>query len=878
MQPPSGNVTFLFTDIEGSTQLWDRFPEAMAEALAQHDTLVRAALGRHQGFVFKTIGDAFCAAFNSAGLAARAAVAIVRDLATASWGATGPLRVRVALHSGEAEQRDQDYFGPTLNRSARLLAAAHGGQILLSLVTAEMVREHLELDCELSDLGEHFLKDLSRPEHVFQLWASGLARDFPPLRSLAVLPNNLPTQMTSLVGRTRELAEVKRLLGKGRLLTLTGPGGTGKTRLSLEAAADVLEQFPHGVWLVELATLSDPALLAATVANVLDIREEHDRSLADTLIGALRTRKILLVLDNCEHLVDACARLVAAILPRSPGVTILASSREALNVPGEAIFAVPPLAVAEFGPTRTELPVDRLAKLEAVQLFVERATAVRSGFALTPDNASLIARICWRLDGIPLAIELAAARIKVLPLEQILSRLDDRFRLLSTGSRTALPRQQTLSALIDWSYDLLSEPERILLRRLTVFVAGRTLPMVEEVCSGDGLERQQIFDLLSALVDKSLLVTEEGWDGETRYTMLESLWDYGDEKLLFHREALVYRKKHLDHFMRWVEAAEPGLYGADQQSWLERIGYEHYNITTALRFSAESSETVESGLRLAGSVARYWEVRSYLAEGLEHFRKLLDHAGDYPAAVIAKAEFGAGRLSWSQDRAQEALVHYRKAQAIYHRLGMGEIEGMLHAVIGYAELDNANPGSAQDHFGRAAALGEQHRSRRVRAMADNGRGALAADEGRFGEARRIKEGCLVAFRALEDDWAIALVLGSLGRVCVANGDFEDGRAYLKEALTLGQRLGNKWAVPYAFEALATICVRQGNVRSAVRLYGAASAQREALALKFSPKERTAYDASLHAIRSAVSDGSFDAEWEKGRNLSLAETFALAHGS
>jgi predicted ATPase/class 3 adenylate cyclase len=604
MRPPAGNVTFLFTDIEGSTQLWEVHRESMGPALAMHDRLVRAAIEESGGYVFKTVGDAFCAAFDSAFNAVRAAVSAQRALAAAPWAGTGPLRVRMALHSGEAELRQADYFGPTLNRTARLLATGHGGQVLLSMVTQEIVREQLPREWSMQDLGERRLKDLSRPERIFQLGVPGLPNNFPPLRSLEMTPNNLPAQVTSFIGRTRELAEAKQLLGTTRLLTFTGSGGTGKTRLSLQTAAEVLDQFPHGVWLIELATVSDPALVPETIANALDVREEHGRSLLDTLLNALRARQLLLLLDNCEHLVAACAQTAASVLRRCPAVKILASSREALNIQGEVVRPVLPLAVPEFGVDETDLSTEQLAQLEAVQLFAERAAAARPGFALTPQNARLIARISWRLDGIPLAIELAAARIKVLPLEQILARLDDRFRLLSGGSRAALPRQQTLGALIDWSYDLLSEAERVLLRRTSVFVAGRTLEMVEQVCAGDGFKREDTFDLLSALVEKSLLMVEPDPYGEIRYTMLESVWDYADEKLAQHGETARYRRKHLDFFVRLAEAAEPALFGPDQKRWLERLHIEHYNFNAALRFSAEQEETIESGLRLAGAVAR----------------------------------------------------------------------------------------------------------------------------------------------------------------------------------------------------------------------------------------------------------------------------------
>ncbi|MGB8166536.1 MAG: adenylate/guanylate cyclase domain-containing protein, partial [Chthoniobacteraceae bacterium] len=434
MQPPTGDLTFLFTDIEGSSQLWEKHPQAMAQALRQHDTLMRSIFEEHRGYVFKTMGDAFCVSFGSPLDAAAAALAAQLRLASETWGETGTLRVRMALHSGEADERDGDYFGRTLNRVARLLAAGHGGQTLFSRMTAERTAEHLPAGVSLRDLGERRLKDLNRPERIFQLVAPGLRADFPALRSLEVLPNNLPAQVTSFIGRADEMAEVKRLLGTTRLLTLTGPGGTGKTRLSLQVAADVLENYPHGVWLVELATVSDASMIGETIASAIDIREEAGRPPLDTLINAIRGWRLLLVLDNCEHLIGAVADIAGNLLRRCPDLRILASSREPLSIAGESIWPVPPLDVPEFVRGGETPPLSTFEDLEAVQLFVERAAAVRPGFALTPENALTVARLCWRLDGIALAIELAAARVKLLTPAQILARLDDRFRLLSSGS------------------------------------------------------------------------------------------------------------------------------------------------------------------------------------------------------------------------------------------------------------------------------------------------------------------------------------------------------------------------------------------------------------------------------------------------------------
>jgi predicted ATPase/class 3 adenylate cyclase len=868
--------TFLFTDIERSSELWEMHPQAMARALAQHDDLLRGVFEEYGGHVFKTVGDAFCVSYPNTRAAISAAVSAQRGLATAAWEETGPLRVRMAVHCGEAEQRDDDYFGPTLNRVARVLAVGHGGQTLLSAVAAESARATLPTEISLRDLGERRLKDLSQPEHIFQLVIQDLPDSFPPLRSLEFLPNNLPAQVTSFVGREREMAEVKRLSALTRLLTLTGPGGTGKTRLSLQVAAELLDQVPHGVWLVELSTVSDPALIPDAVISAVGIREEPNRPPLTTLVDALKTRHLLLVLDNCEHLISGCAQVAATLLRSCPEVKIMASSREPLSIEGETIWGVSPLSVPDFRRNEPVLDLEEIAQLEAVQLFVDRAAAVRPEFRLTAENAELIARICWRLDGIPLAIELAAARVKLLPLAQILERLDDRFRLLTGGSRAALPRQQTLGALIDWSYDLLSEPERILLRRLSVFVVGRTLEMAEAVCAGDGLDRIDIFDLLNSLADKSLLLVETGPTGETRYTMLESIWDYADDKLVQHGENERFRRRHLDFFTAFAEAAEPHLYVAEQKVWLEKLAVEHANLSRALRTSLEHAETVELGLRLAGSLTRYWEVRSYLTEGYDLFQELFAKAGDSVSPVVrARAELGSGRLSWCQDRDDDALKHYRAALALYENLGMELQVAQVEGNLGFTQRNEGNYGQAKIHFEKALTIAKALGSDRIVAMASNGLSTVLGEEGDLVQARAIKEQCIRMLREIGDRWLISFVKGGLAKICFAAGDFEASRRYVTEALTITRDLGNNWSVPYAIEALADILAEQGEAARAVRLYGAASGQREALALAFSPTETESYARAMNRLHKLVPDSRFQEEWEKGRSLGFQAAVNLA---
>lgn len=511
---PTGTITFLFTDVEGSTKLWEQYPDTMRPVLTRHDALVEDWVERYDGTVVRPRGegDSRFAVFVRATDAVVAACAIQQALFSEPWPTSISLRVRVALHTGEADLRDGDYYGSAVNRCARLRSIGHGGQTLLSQVTYELVRDALPEAVRLSALGSHRLKDLQRPEQVFQLLHPALPDNFPPLKSLDALPNNLPMQLTSFIGRQREMAEVKQLLTNSRLLTLTGAGGCGKTRLGLQVSADLLEEYVDGVWLAELAALTDPMLVPQAVASVLSAREEPGRQQIETLTDFLKLKSLLLVLDNCEHLVAACAQLATALLRFCPNLWILATSREALGIAGETIWRIPPLSL----PSAQMAPLERLIQYEAVRLFIERATAVLPAFTVTNQNAPAVAQVCYRLDGIPLAIELAAARVKVLTVEQIYDRLDNQFRLLTGGSRTALPRQQTLRGAIDWSYNLLSEAEQALLCRLSVFAGGWTLEAAEAICAGENIDEIEVLDLLTYLADKSLVIVEQQSE-EVRY-------------------------------------------------------------------------------------------------------------------------------------------------------------------------------------------------------------------------------------------------------------------------------------------------------------------------------------------------------------------------
>lgn len=693
----------LFTDIESSSDGVRTLGTDRWEAvLERHTHLIREALASHGGVEVRTEGDSFFAVFTSPSAAVAAAAAMQRSLNGAEWPHHASVRVRMGLHTGEARPASAaagvDYVGFEVHRAARIAAAAYGGQVLLSDTTESLVRDALAPGLALRELGEHRFKDLVRPQRIYQLVIDGVPDDFPPLRSLDSTPNNLPTQTTTFVGRQRELASARELLGKTRLLTLTGPGGTGKTRLALHLAADVLDRYPDGAWFVELATVTDPAAVGLAVASAVRVGERPGRTIIDSIGAALRPRELLLVLDNCEHLIAACAELANALLRSCPRVVILATSREGLNVPGERLMPVPSLRIPESDRIIT---LDELREYEAVRLFVDRCAAYEPTFTLTDGNAADIVRICRRLDGVPLALELAAARVRVLSVAQVAKRLDDRFRLLTGGGRTVVARQQTLRALIDWSYDLLNETERLLLRRLSVFVHGWTLEAAEDVCSGGGIEREAVLDLLAHLVDKSLAVMHER-GGAARYAMLETVREYAREKLVDSDEASALRKRHFDHFFQF--AVGMGLSGPTGDASVA-AGVEYENLRAAFEWiEAEPGESesqlllAASMLGAAGSRGRIGELRRLLTGALGR----ADPTSQTPGR--ARALLTAAVLAGMQGD-QAAGIYGEEAVRLFRALGLKH--ELAYALGNVARASVADPVVSGRALGEARALLEE---------------------------------------------------------------------------------------------------------------------------------------------------------------------------
>lgn len=650
---PTGTVTFLFTDIEGSTQRWDRDRETMQGALRRHDVLMQTAIAQHDGYVFKTVGDSFCAAFTRPQDAIAAILSAHLALAAEDFSGADGLHVRAAVHTGTADEREGDYFGPALNRVARLLMIGHGGQVLVSGVTTDLVQGALPPRASLRDLGEHRLRDLARPEQVYQLASPDLASDFPPLRSLDLFPNNLPLQLKSFVGRDAEIAEIVALIEQHRLVTLVGSAGVGKTRTVLQVAANLLDGSADGVWLIELAPLASGDYVPSTVAQALGLTLGPDGDPVENLVRALKGKRALLVFDNCEHLIQPAARVISAILHGCPKVKVLASSRQGLGIDGEETYRMPSLDIPP------EELVGRLSAADAsrsaaIALFVDRAAAVDKRFTLVDENAPVVADICRRLDGIPLAIELAASRIRILSPRQLRERLDERFRVLTGGSRDVLPRQQTLRALIDWSHDLLDERERVLFRRLGIFVNGFSLEGAAAVGASEGFDEIDVFDVLSSLVDKSLVLAEPASDSvryrfleSTRIYALEKLSDAGERELLTDRHLFYQRNRFAELRAQWEGTAR-------RTEINDALATELDNVRAALD-GALTKPDIFAGGSLLAEIGMAWEPLGLRNEGIARSEAFLAAIPEQESLLLARLSTSLADMLKHASRSERAL-------------------------------------------------------------------------------------------------------------------------------------------------------------------------------------------------------------------------------
>jgi predicted ATPase/class 3 adenylate cyclase/Tfp pilus assembly protein PilF len=844
--PPSGTVTFLFTDIEGSTKRWEAHPQQMDADLSRHDAILRSAIENNGGYVFKTVGDAFCAAFSTPLAALQADI----DLQTHLAAELPDIRVRAALHTGMAEERDRDYFGQPLNRVARILSAGHGGQTLLSNATYDLVRDALPAGVQATDLGPHNLKDLIRPENIFQLVILGLPWQFPPLKTLDNRPNNLPRQPTLLIGREREIEMVLALLRGGHttLVTLTGPGGTGKTRLGLQVAAEMLDDFPNGVWFVDLSPLMDSGLVISTIAQVLGVREAGAEPLVDALRAYLKEKHLLLVLDNFEQVAGAASQ-VSDLVQSCPRLKVLVTSRVPLRIRGEKEYPVSPLSTPDY---QHLPPLPQLTQFEAVRLFIERATDIKPDFEVNNDNAPAVAEICVRLDGLPLAIELAAARIRLFPPQALLARLSDRLKLLTGGAHDLPARQQTLRNTIEWSYDLLTEGEKQLFCRMAVFQGGRTLAALEAVCNYDGQLEIDVLEGVESLVSQSLLQQREGSDREPRMWILETIHEYAREKLQQSGEAKALQSEHALYFMALAEEAEPHLNGTKQQEWLDRLGDEYDNIRAALDWASEHQHsifgvgtrnekaaaaaegTVEVGLRIAGALWRFWVVKSLFTEGREHLRRLLElteaeaSTQERPSStsstlrsrgsIRAKALNGAGGLALRQGDYPAAQSLLTAALEVGREIRDKQSMAFSLNCLGIAAQSQGDSPSARALYEESLVLKREIGDKRGIAASLGNLGIVAQSQGDYPAARSLIEESLVLEREFGSKVGIPASLGQLGAVAQSQGDYPAARALYEESLVLSRELGDKWGIANSLHNLGSVAMEQGDYPAARSLH------------------------------------------------------------
>jgi predicted ATPase/DNA-binding SARP family transcriptional activator/class 3 adenylate cyclase len=845
---PFGMVTFLFSDIEGSTSLWERQPQAMPAAVARHHAILQEAIASNGGVAFKVVGDQFQAAFRFAHQGVAAAVAAQQAVQAEAWpAATGPLRVRMGLHTGPAELAGEDYaVSHTLNRAARVMAAGYGGQVLLSQETAGLVERELPEGVGLLDLGEHQLKGLQRLEHLYQVVAPGLREEFPRLPSARNHLHNLPAQLTSFIGREQQIAEVNGLVRNRRLVTLTGSGGVGKTRLALKAAEGLLEAFPDGVFLVELAPLADPELVAQACLQALGVVGQPGVPITDSLVHYLGKKHLLLLLDNCEHLIAACTQLVDRLLKACPGLHVLATSREILSVPGETPYRLPSLEV----PGRRALPsLAELAQVEAVRLFVERAAQVAPGLVLTAENAGSIAQIGQRLDGIPLAIELAASRVRMMSVQQVASRLDDTFRLLTGGSRAVLPRQQTLKAMIDWSYNLLSCKERLLMQHLSVFAGGWSLEAAEAICadgeegcigSGGWVDSAEVIDLLAQLVDKSLVMAEAG-ERETRYRMLETIRQYARGRLLEAGSSGRIHDRHLAYFGRLSARAEPHLRGKGMVGWLERFDGELDNVRAALEWSLRGN--VVQGLQIMADLMWFWWIRGLFAEGAEWLRRLLEaeaaERGEAPLAGERALPRARGLRAYSYLSSfvyalsdEDRLGLLKESISILRQLGPNgrrELGISLLYVMSINDEIDLQPEEEQEML----AIFQETHERFYYSEYLWQEQSKAAIHGNWDRAEACIQESLAISREIEDFDGISSRASELGGYAIFAGDYTWAEALFGEAVEASQKIGNRWMEMEIMGGFVLVALSQGQYGKAAGLNEAALREFQELNLRFS---------------------------------------------
>ncbi len=848
---PSGTVTFLLTDVEGSTRRWDQNPAAMRQAMAAHDAIIGSLVGEHGGTQVESgrEGDSVLAVFTRASDAVASAVAMQRAFSDQAWPDRAEVHIRIAIHSGEAELRAGHYYGPAVYRCARLLATGHGDQVLLTQGARDLVVDALPDGVALRDLGSHRLRDLERPERVYQVVAPRLRIEFPPLRSMDPRRHNLPVSPTGFVGRKVELAEITDRLGANRMLTLVGAGGTGKTRLALQAAADVIERFKDGVWLVELAPVSERELVAQTAAEAIGVREEAGRPILKTLSDCLRDKDLLLLLDNCEHLIPAVVSLADRLLRDCPDVRLLTTSRAALRVNGEAIMRVGPLD-----------------EQDAVVLFADRSSAAQPGFRLTDENSKSVTEICRRVEGIPLAIELAAGRARMMAPAEILARLQESFGVLSAGSRSADARHETLKAAMDWSYWLLAEAEQHLFRRLAVFAGGFTLDAAEAVCGGDGVP--SVFELVGQLVDKSLVSPQETEDGRTRYTMLETVREYGRARLEEHEGLESLQERHATYYRQLVEAARGRIAGSDRRRWLQILGLDVDNLRSVFEAARVLPEIT---LALASGLADFWEARGEYSEGRKRLEVALARSPE-PSRVRSEALQAAGLLAWAQGDQSAASDYTHQSLGLSRQLRNTEGEARCLQQLGQIAVQSEDFEAARKYLASALELATRHGYGQIQALCEWRLGLVALFTMDMPGATTHFQTSMDLSRGREDVEAVAMSLFMLGNIALRQNRLDEAKSNLRESLEIQRLEGSSRSIANLLESLAATAITEGQIERALRLGGAAEGLRARIEIVSTSPLHREISRRLESVRQGPEAQQV---WRAGAAMSREEAIGYA---
>lgn len=897
-------VTFVFTDIEGSTLLLRKLGDDYAELLSDHRQIIRSTFDKWDGEEVDTQGDSFFYAFRSARQAVAAAVEVQRELAQREWPQDARMKVRMALHTGEPVQKTAEGFvGLDVHLAARIAHAGHGGQILLSPTTLALVEMDLPAGVNVRRLGDFRLKDIPQPISISELAIEGLPMDFPPLKAAAERKHNVPASLGEFIGREQEADKLLHWLSTPdrRLITMTGPGGTGKTRLALEVLTRIASNFSDGAWFVDLSSLTNPGLVPSAIASVLEVRERGGQSALETLKDALADRKILLLLDNFEQLTEA-APAVSELLGASSGLKCLVTSRELLRIYGELEFPLAPLSLPN---DQLKDPEDILETSEAVQLFITRARAVVADFRLSSTNAASVVGICRRVDGLPLAIELAAARTRLFSPKALLDHLEDRLGTLTGGPRDAPARQRTLRATLEWSYSLLEPSEQNLFRQLGTFAGGFDIPSMETVCQPPAAGPR--LDDLQSLITKSLVYRDEGDEGQDRYRMLETIREYAFELLQASGESEALALRHAQYFADLADDANQEMYGPKAMAWIARLENDHDNLRSAVNWAVRSSDQTAIALRIAGSLAQFWTLRGYLQEGYSITVAALEHAGAESSIDLqARANLGAARLAYRQNNLEAAEEHYSQALQLSREIDAGKWIAECLVGLGMVDSERGEYRNVDKRFSEALAIFKSIKDRRGIANAVlnlawsamrngdyetaelnllqsldihesigdqaglgfslSGLGEVYLRTNKLAKATSYLGESLEIRSSLGDKWGMGATLGTLGWVAIRQADWDQAEQTLRASLALRQELGDLGGTAWCLEKLAEVKMARSRPAKAAMLYGAANSIRNSIGSSIDPADQDAYEANKRVLKLELGADAFQDAWDRGEEM------------